>query len=161
MKVDLKIDKKSYHAIASIKSISSNSKKGIRNAFYKIGVDLKKTAIDHINFTPKSGRQYIYYHNGKKRIHVASAPGEPPANFRGNLRKSVGYKLNGSSYIVFGAGNSKVKYARRLELGGSDRTRGGGSSYIAPRPFIIRSINDNERNITQHFENEISILLKK
>lgn len=66
------------------------------------------------------------------KIHVASAPGEPPAILTGRLMKStaqrIGAEAGGDLRAEFGA--SKVPYAHRLEKGGTDK-RG---VTIAPRP---------------------------
>lgn len=75
------------------------------------------------NSPPRHGREYRV---GKSaRVHVASAPGEPPALLTGDLRRRAGYRLAsdaGDVVMVFG---SSVPYARRLELGGGA---------IEPRP---------------------------
>lgn len=89
----------------------------------------------------RRGRSYKVSKTG--RLHVASAPGEPPAVLFDNLRGSVGHtdpKWEGlavSSEVGPGiaAGrkaNVSKAYARRMELGGGD-SRG---VYIAPRPYM-------------------------
>lgn len=74
---------------------------------------------------PGSGRLYP---RGKKRVHQASAPGEPPAVDFGRLRASVGQE----EFRVLGAVLSikvgtNVEYALPLEY---------GTGKIKPRPFM-------------------------
>ena len=79
------------------------------------------------------------------RLHVASAPGEPPAVLFGNLRNSIGHTgPKWSGWTVegeFGPGlgqgekagrDAANAYARRMEYGGSD-SRG---VHIHPRPYM-------------------------
>jgi hypothetical protein len=68
------------------------------------------------------------------RIHVASAPGEPPALLTGDLRRRRGAsgEMNGPEMsIKFG---SSVPYAHRLEMGGGA---------IAPRPAWAPTMQEN------------------
>lgn len=71
---------------------------------------------------PKHGYHYLRA-NGK--IHIASAPGEPPAIDTGNLANSISYEFQdgGMTGIVF----TGVEYAPELEFGGAR---------ILPRPFF-------------------------
>ena len=101
--------------------------------------ELKKTLTGK-----RSGRKYKVSKKGK--LHIASAPGEPPAVLFGNLLKSVGVtppKWDGNTIegeVGIGLGvkpaggvhDPAKTYARRLEFGGSD-SRG---IYIAPRPYL-------------------------
>lgn len=80
----------------------------------------------------------------KTAVHVASAPGEPPAVLFGHLRNSIGYekpqthgdRVTGEVGTGLGIGekdgNISNAYARRLELGGRD-SRG---VTILPRPYL-------------------------
>ena len=87
------------------------------------------------------GRLRVREPRGGKRMEH-SKPGEPPFVQSGNLRASYGYRVNVVSKDRFslevGAirGGGLVKYARRLELGGSD-SRG---IYIAPRPVLFPTL---------------------
>lgn len=64
----------------------------------------------------KSGRRY--------GTHTSSAPGEAPANWTGELVKSISVQKNGRTSFVFVA----AKYAEFLEF---------GTSKMRARPFII------------------------
>lgn len=128
-----------------IKNLSEKNKRGIRQAFYFIGRDLRNTAQKGILAKPKSGKIY-YIRKGKKNAryrHQASAPGQMPANFTGKLRRSIRFLVHGWRKMEFGA---DAEYAKFLEE---------GTSRMAARPFLIKSIELNEKNSDQHFEREI------
>ena len=92
----------------------------------------------------RSGRTYRVSKTGA--LHVASAPGEPPAVLTGNLRNSVGYSMPAWDGLTVGAEvgpglgqppadgspDPSTTYARRLEWGGVDR-RG---VRMLPRPYM-------------------------
>lgn len=86
---------------------------------------LKLMAETLSNSPARHGRKYVVTKGG--RIHVASAPGEPPALLTGDLRRRRASRLgtdNGTQDLRMEFGSS-VPYARRLELGGGA---------IEPRP---------------------------
>jgi hypothetical protein len=91
----------------------------------------------------RTGRVYRVSRTGA--LHVASAPGEPPAVMFGNLRNSVGFTeptWNGWEVSAkYGPGlgtapsdpsRDPVSYAMRMEYGGID-SRG---VKIDPRPYV-------------------------
>ena len=77
----------------------------------------------------------------RKNISVAtssagpSAPGGFPHADTGKLRQSIEYKMEGDDTVLVG---SPLVYARHLEL---------GTSTMAPRPFIRRTIRQMVRVI--------------
>lgn len=106
----------------------------------------------------RSGRTYKVSKTG--RLHVASAPGEPPAVLYGNLRNSIGMsaiRWEGMTVTVevgvgLGAKAGNVDpertYARRLELGGLD-SRG---VRILPRPYIEPTVVREEQALNALLE---------
>jgi len=104
----------------------------------------------------RSGRTYKVSKTGK--LHVASAPGEPPAVLFGHLRNSVGNSAPAWSgwEISFdygpGLGVSAEgvveTYSRRLEYGGVD-SRG---VKIDARPYMEPSANRLEPLLEKLFE---------
>jgi hypothetical protein len=105
----------------------------------------------------RSGRSYRVSKTG--RLHVASAPGEPPAVQFGNLRNSVGHSgPNWEGAIVSGevgpglgqkprggVPDPSTSYARRLELGGVD-SRGvmiEARPYMAPASVKAESVMED------------------
>lgn len=124
-------------------------------ALYFVG-QLKKTLTGR-----RSGRTYRVSRTGA--LHVASAPGEPPAVLFGALRNSIGHtnpKWEGwavSSEVGTGLGigggsDPSNAYARRLEFGGID-SRG---VYIAPRPYMAPTEERVRPVIERRWESELS-----
>ena len=106
-----------------------------------------------IRASDPSGREY--WHRGDFKLtekeipggwlHIASAPGEPPAQLSGELLRSF------SKTVIFSHGHTRViayvenlaPYAVYLEYGTS-RTGWGGP--ILPRPFMEPVVYDSEVN---------------
>lgn len=125
-------------------------RRGIRQGFYALGKDLVKQARQNIIKGPKTGK--LYRIPGRKRLHRASAPGQPPANRKGDLQKSVGFQLQGSHEMEYGYRDT-VAYGRILELGGDAGV--GGRSHIDPRPNLTTVVEDSPKNAREHFTREI------
>jgi hypothetical protein len=108
----------------------------------------------------RHGREYRVSMTGK--VHIASAPGEPPAVLYGNLRNSVGFSKpvwNGNTLeaeVGIGLGvnatadRTAASYAALLEFGGM--TGRGHRSYVAPRPYIEPTAVRTEEPITRLLE---------
>jgi len=143
-------DRKNRKVFLHIKDIKKRSEQSIRLAFYKIGKELTREARQTIILGPKTGR--LYRIKGRRNQHRASAPGEPPANLTGNLQKSINFIVRGSSEMIFGAGSEDAPYARRLEL---------GDDIISKRPYLIRAIDEKEKQTDRFFENELKRELLK
>lgn len=93
---------------------------------------------------PRHGRAYKISRTG--RLHIASAPGEPPAVLYGRLRQSVTWtEPEWVGDVCASAVGPNVVYARRLEFGGVD-SRG---IRILPRPYmeptVIRAAAEIDR----------------
>lgn len=120
-------------------------KQGIRQGMFDSGHGLIKNASTEILRKPKSGHTYfILTKSGRRRKHVASAPGETHANLTGATRKSLSFKLHGTTHLEFGYGVSGGKeapdYAEELE---------------STRPSLQNAIRDEQQNMIQHFERQI------
>lgn len=77
-------------------------------------------------------------------LHIASAPGEPPAVLFGALRQSITHSPpRWDGWIVWTEVGSNKVYARRLEWGGID-SRG---IRILPRPYFAPTILREEEAI--------------
>ena len=145
------LDKNSRSAIINIKSIKKLTKSGMEHAFDTSAVGLRKATSDQILIKPKGGRTYTYRTpSGRRRRHVASAPGETHANLHGALRWSLGYKVNGANSLEFGYGvqskSPAPDYASAIEF---------GSSRIKARPSLSNGINSQVRNFQKNFQREI------
>ena len=141
----MKSDPKNRRVIIRLDGSAEATRRGVRQAFYFIGKDLVRTVRTEMS-KPKSGRVYVRRREGRRRRHVASSPEEYPASDTGATRKGIGFVVQGSNKMEFGHPNAQVPYDEPLEL--KEKLRGG-------RPFLIRAINDNERNTENHFEEQI------
>lgn len=95
--------------------------------------------------SPRSGREY---RRGRK-VHKASAPGEPPAVDRGRLIRSVGFRvvfLNKEWGVQ--VGSSLKNIPSWLEY---------GTRKMAPRPAWRPAV----RNITPQIKREVEAIFKK
>lgn len=81
---------------------------------------------------PKTGRAY---RRGRTAVHIASAPGEAPADDYGGLLGSIGFIMNGDLQAIVSVG---AEYAAYLELG---TNRADGTPLIKPRPYVQPSID--------------------
>jgi hypothetical protein len=155
-----------------LKSLTREVVRGIRQAYYQIGRDLKAYAKKGIlNKKGKSGTTYYSLQKRKNKktgkdmdvrvSHKASAPGEFPANQTGELQRSVNFVVRGAEQLEFGAGSNQTQtgrsignapYAAALELGAKNKD---GSVRMEPRPYLIASIKATEGSAQQHFEIEI------
>lgn len=142
--------------------VSKNSwlvKRAIRQAFHEIGKDLTQYAKAEIkDDSKKHGRFYTRSiertqtnTKGVKRIinrgrsikKRASAPGEFPANWTGDLQRSIDFNVISDTHIVFGA---KAPYAIYLEE---------GTSKMQPRPFLKMSLENRRGQSINHLETEV------
>lgn len=121
------------------------TERGIRKAWFRVGQDLKRTANTEVLKKPKGGRTYIIRTaSGRRRRHVASAPGETHANRSGRLRKAIEWRVRGDQldfgYGIIG-GSDSPDYASFVEE---------GTRRMKPRPTLRNSIESNRRNAEQH-----------
>jgi phage gpG-like protein len=123
-------------------ALSAGQKKvsaSVARAITKGALKVQGRAKEKILRGTKTGREYKYGKNGK-RLHVASAPGQPPANWTGNLARSI------RSVAAVGKGGvwtakviANAPYAAALEFG----TRSAGRSRriaIEERPYMRPSL---------------------
>jgi hypothetical protein len=140
--IEIKSLESNVRSYSSLQRIERRTRDAIRSAFYNFGKDLKQESRRLIKEPPKTGRIYVLRIGGKRIVHQASAPGEAPANLTGKLRASVNYNVSRANEIRFGAGSEgDVEYAKTLEL---------GDSRIKKRPYLLPSINKNEKLAYEH-----------
>lgn len=136
---------------ARIEGLDKLTKRGIRQARFKIGHGLISSANREILKGTKTGIVYIRRDKiGRRRRHISSAPGETHANLSGTLRKSLSFQLRGSHSMEFGYGVSSAKvapeYAEWVEF---------GTPKMKARPSLFNAIRAEQGNTLQHFEKEI------
>lgn len=128
--------------MTEIRVVQDNSQKAkaqldlIDQMLEKMAVDTEKEMRKSIANGPKSGR--IYKRKGVS--HVASSPGQPPANDTGNLASSISIKKprKGLVELIIGA-----LYAQPLEF---------GTSRMKARPFIIPALLKASKKIEKVME---------
>lgn len=142
-------------AFLKMMGLEGATRRSIRHAWFELGKDLRAEANREILRKPKSGRVYVVRgRGGRRRRHVASAPGETHANLTGKLRRSIGWKVSGSDQMDFGYGvastgrNAAPPYAPAIEFGRAD-----GS--IAPRPSLQNAIRATQRRVPVEFEDQM------
>lgn len=163
IEIKVKFSKRSRQLMTVISKIAIDTKEGIRRANYLIGKELVKDAKSRILRGKKTGRIYIRSRaGGRPRRHKSSAPGQSPANFTGALRGSIDAIVQGHQ-LRFGAGGTietgrhrgkEVKYARALELGAKEKK-------LAPRPYLIAAIKDEEKIVRNFYKQYIKKYLSK
>jgi len=123
--------------------------RAIRQTWFALGEDLKDRSRAEILRKPKSGQTYFLRLRGRRVRHVASAPGETHANFTGELRKSIGYKIHGNNEMSFGYGITRdaPDYAEFVEF---------GTRRMAARPSLENAINYTQGNVQRHFTSEMN-----
>lgn len=109
--------------------------RALKRALYDIGYDMYKEARRLIKEGPKTG---ILYKIKGKRSHRASAPGEPPANWTGKLRRSVGFNVR----------KDEVEYGYRLFYG---KFLEEGTVKMKERPGLRITYKNKMKNISNHF----------
>ena len=113
----------------------------LANEMDKASKDKMKEAVNELRNTvlttlsgPRSGRTYRV--PGTKKTYTASAPGQPPAQVTGDLRKSVKGSVEGSGMAVHGKVKASAKHALPLEFGHRQ-----GGKHVAARPFMKPSFD--------------------
>lgn len=136
---DVKIDSSSRKALLTLELAQKSTVRGIRQAFYFLGKDLKADANKNILAKPRSGR--VYKHKGRR--HTASTEGESFANRSGAARRTLGFDVKGGDQLEFGFREKAATiYTKFLEES-------------LNRPTLGIAVKDNQRNAQVHFEREI------
>ncbi len=139
------VDPKNRKAEIQIKGSAKATRRGIRQAFYFLGRDLKATANTNILAKPRFGREEVF--RGRRRR--ASVPGESFANRSGDARKQLGFFARGSDTLEFGfRQDAATLYTKTLETD-------------LNRPTLKIAVDANARNARVHFEREIERAHKK
>ncbi len=135
MTVRVKILPKSKRVIAGVENLLDIHRKTIENGLYTVGQILDKRVTKLITSPPKTGRVYRI----RGLDHQASAPGEAPANLTGRLAASFNYNVHGFYQMEVG---ESAPYAAFLEE---------GTRNIAPRPHVIRAIDETQGDVVNIF----------
>lgn len=154
MTVEMKAARQNDKIFDEFGNVNHNMRQSIRRGWFRLGQDLKSEANKEILKKPKHGRTYILRtRSGRRRRHVASAPGETHANLSGKLRRSISWKVHGHEKLDYGYGisttakNKAPFYDAFVEF---------GTRRMDPRPSLQNSINETQRNAENHFQRELS-----
>lgn len=147
--MSLTIDRQSRKAVLKIQRLKELTRSGVEHAAFTSGRGLVKATSAEIIRKPKGGRTYIRKDRaGRRRRHIASAPGETHANMSGKLRRSLGFKVS-PNQLEFGYGvqtGDAPEYAEWVEF---------GTSRMKARPSLQNGIKSQRRNFQNNFEREI------
>lgn len=129
---------------ASSEKLAARTRFGVEKALWRSGKDITAEFSRQVLAKDKRGRLYIrMIKGGARRRHIASAPGQTPANMTGNYRKSSGFSVDGAHQLTFG---NSAAYAGHLEV---------GTSRMKARPGLGNSIKASERDIIRNLADGI------
>lgn len=125
-----------YHGIDFMQSMEAANKQGLTKVSDAYAIMVK----EKLDVPPeRTGR--IYYNLKGKRVHQASAYGEPPAPLTRNLQNSIDSYYDDGDQAAYTF--TDVKYALALELG--DLTR---KNPLGKRPYFYPTImNDHNADL--------------
>ena len=145
--IEFKENMRNNKVYLKIENMDASVRRAIRQGWFAFGHDLRDTTSKDIIRRPKSGRTYIVRGpSGRRRRHVASAPGETHANLSGKLRRSLGFQISGWSSMEFGYMRETPDYAGFVEF---------GTKKMAGRPSLRNNIRGLTRNGVNHFNDAI------
>jgi len=127
----IKATKRTQEVLIGVPKHMMKHRAGLESALYDIGSEVVRETERLIINGPKTGRVYSF----RGARHQASAPGEPPANRTGRLARSGDYIVRNWQEMTVG---ETAEYAGFLENGTRKR--------IAPRPHLIRAVNNQAQN---------------
>lgn len=140
-------DRLNERVFDEIADLDGAIRRGIRQTWFSFARDLTKEARKEILRKPKSGRTYVRIDRaGRRRRHVASAPGETHANITGELRRSVTWKVHGADSMDFGygiVGKPAPDRGEFLEFPKDESRR---------RPSLQNAIDKVQGNVNDHFD---------
>ncbi len=143
-------DKNNKIVFKHLSQLDQHFKSGVHEAYIVIGEYLKRTNEKDFR-DRKSGRLYRIRVRGEMINHRASAPGEAPARLTGALEKTIKTKTSGFTQMDYSAGGGRVNYAGFLE---------DGTRKMAARPYMIKSIRENEGKTVITFYRQIGKQLR-
>lgn len=146
---NVRLDSSSRKAVYRLQNLRKLTRAGVQYAAWQSAKQLQKATSDEIIRKPKRGRTYIIRGpSGRRRRHVASAPGETHANLTGTLRRSLGFQVSDTE-IEFGYGVFRTpapEYAEYVEF---------GTRRMKARPSLANGIRSQRRNFQNNFDRQI------
>lgn len=127
--LNFQADHSNKRVYAHLDASDDNTRRGIRQFWFALGKALLKSFNAAVLAKPRAGR---VYRSKRGRKHVASLPGESPANRTGNYRKAAGFQIRGAMEMQFG---DSAEYAGFLE---------NGTSRMRARPGLGNAVSSVE-----------------
>lgn len=134
---------------SSLVAVKKEIRNGLERNMQKALDFAKKKIQDKLSRKYGSGR--VYFNISKrdekgrlvfKHVHIASAPGEPPVEFTGALKRSIKTDVGKSRYFIEGKIYTNDKKAVTLEFGDVGMN-------IAKRPFFRNTVEENKQKILE------------
>ena len=144
-------DPNNREVFLSLDNIDENTRRGIRQGFFRLGRLLQTNLRKEVMKKNKTGRIYTNGRTktGRQRRHRASGAGQTPANMSGNYRRNIGYQIRGSENMEFGIRDG-AEYAHWLE---------DGTKKMAARPGVGNTVKDTEKDAQNFFDSALAIEL--
>jgi len=121
------------------RKLEADYQKAARRITEQAGMMVQGTAVQSIASGAKGGRTYTLYN--PRRVHTASAPGEPPAADTGYLQNNIIWEVDSDG--LSGDVVSRAEYSEFLEF---------GTRNMAARPFLQPAAEENRPKISRMAE---------
>lgn len=143
-KLEITSPESTKRAIESAENIAANTHFGVEKGLWKSGKDLLGEFRRQVLAKDKTGKIYFRRDKaGRRRRHVASGPGQTPANITGAYRKGASFSVRSGNELAFGNDDPKSYY---LEL---------GTTRMRKRPGLKNAIRATERDLIRNLSTEI------
>lgn len=130
------------------KAVADAIRSAAQRGAIKAAEVVRKEALRLIQETPKTGRTYTR----AGVIHVASAPGEPPASDQGTLVGRIQTRSDMAPLWVRTYVQAATAYARALEY---------GTPKMLPRPFMRLALSNKTKTVNNIIRTSIVQAVRK
>lgn len=151
IKIDIDEHGGNVGSFESAENIAANTRFGVEKALWLSGKDIQGEFNRQVLAKDKTGRLYIRKNRaGARRRHIASAPGETPANRTGAYRKGFDFSVDGAHQLAVGLEpidySPSGVYPFYLEV---------GTRHMKARPGLLNAVSASERNIIRNLAGKI------
>lgn len=109
---------------------------------------IHETAVNMIQDN-STGVPQIRYSNGRKRVVLASRPGDPPNTDTGRLVQSIKFDFKDKGLV--GRVGTNLRYGAYLEF---------GTGKMAPRPWLSAAVRETSKQVGDIFKKAIRDVIK-
>lgn len=132
----------------SLNNLSKGSQREAKKAIAKVSYKVEGDCKENISSGSRSGK---IYKRGKKGTHQASAPGEFPKTDYGDLVANIKAEFNFNGFESTVGSRLSAPHGFWLEF---------GTPKMQARPWLSRTIKDNEAYIEKTFDTAIANIAK-